>query len=160
MNKRSYRFIFTLVLVAMCAGTAAAAGTTGTTAAAGRSGPDLVTLNFVNADIEGVVKAVGEITGKNFIIDPRVKGTINIISAKPVSRSLVYEVFLSALRLQGYAAVEERGVVKIVPEADAKMHRGSVSGPRDAPRGETVSRRASSTLSMHRRRRCCRSCGR
>ena len=73
--------------------------------------PDLVTLNLVNADIEGVVKAVGEITRKNFVLDPRVKGTINIVSSRPISRALVYDVFLSALRLQGYAAVEDRGVV-------------------------------------------------
>ena len=86
--------------------------------------PDTVTLNFVNADIEGVVKAVSEITGKNFVLDPRVKGTVNIVSARPVSRAQVYEIFLSALRLQGYAAVEERGMVQIVPEADAKLHPG------------------------------------
>src|SRR3954464_11120426 len=83
-----------------------------------------VTINFVNADIEGVVKAVSEITGKNFVLDPRVKGTVNIVSARPIARALVYDVFLSALRLQGFAAVEERGVVQIVPEADAKLHPG------------------------------------
>jgi len=87
-------------------------------------GPDTVTLNFVNADIEGVVKAVSEITGKNFLLDPRVKGTVNIVSARPVARALVYDMFLSALRLQGYAAVEEGGVVQILPEADAKLHSG------------------------------------
>ena len=80
-----------------------------------RSNPDVVTLNFVNAEIEGVVKVVGEITGRNFILDPRVKGTINIVSAKPIPRAFVYDVFLSALRLQGFAAVEDRGLVKIVP---------------------------------------------
>lgn len=100
--------------------------------AAHSTGSDLVTLNFVNADIEGVVKAVGEITGKNFLIDPRVRGTVNIISAKPMPRSLVYEVFLSALRLQGFAAIEDRGVVKILPEADAKLHRTPTFGPQDA----------------------------
>ena len=92
---------------------------------------DTVTLNFVNADIEGVVKAVSEITGKNFVLDPRVKGTVNIVSARPVARALVYEVFLSALRLQGYAAVEDRGVVKIIPEADAKLHQGRTIGPNE-----------------------------
>jgi len=101
----------------------------------GASGRDLVTLNFVNADIEGVVKAVGEITGRNFVIDPRVKGSINIISAQPMARSLVYGVFLSALRLQGFAAVEDGGVVKILPEADAKLHKGEVSDAQDKPRG-------------------------
>jgi general secretion pathway protein D len=97
-------------------------------------GPDTVTINFVNADIEGVVKAVSEITGKNFVLDPRVKGTVNIVSARPIPRALVYDVFLSALRLQGYAAVEDRGVVKIIPEADAKLHQGRSVGPAERAR--------------------------
>jgi len=96
--------------------------------------PDMVTLNFVNADIEGVVKAVGEITGRNFVLDPRVKGSVNIVSARPMARALVYDVFLSALRLQGYAAVEDRGVVKIIPEADAKLHPGRTVGPGERTR--------------------------
>jgi len=112
----------------------------GAGAAARPSGPDEVTLNFVNADIEGVVKAVSEITGKNFVLDPRVKGTINIVSAKPISRALVYEVFLSAMRLQGFTAVEERGRVAIVPEIDAKLHQSQGPGPQDRPRpgGDTI----------------------
>src|SRR6266536_1825073 len=85
-----------------------------------------VTLNFVNADIEAVIKAVAEITGKNFIIDPRVKGQINIISTRPVPRALVYPTLLSALRLQGVAAIETDGIVKIVPEAEAKQQGGPV----------------------------------
>lgn len=90
--------------------------------AARRVEPDVVTLNFVNADIEGVVKVMSEITGKNFVVDPRVKGTITIVSAKPMQRTLVYDVFLSALRMQGFAAVEDREIVNVVPEADAKLH--------------------------------------
>jgi general secretion pathway protein D len=112
----------------------------GAGAAARPSGPDVVTLNFVNADIEGVVKAVSEITGKNFVLDPRVKGTVNIVSAKPMSRALVYQVFLSALRLQGFTAVEERGMVMIVPEIEAKMHRSPTLGPEERPSagGQTI----------------------
>ena len=83
-----------------------------------------VTLNFVNSDIESTIKAVGLISGKNFVIDPRVKGTINIVSATPVQKELVYPILLSSLRLQGFAAVEAPGLVKIVPEADAKQHFG------------------------------------
>ena len=101
---------------------------------------DTVTLNFVNADIESVVKVVSEITGKNFVLDPRVKGVVNIVSARPMARALVYDVFLSALRLQGYAAVEERGMVKIVPEADAKLHPGRTLGPNE--RAGSAGRRA------------------
>lgn len=96
---------------------------------------DAVTLNFVNADIEGVVKVVSDITGKNFLLDPRVKGVINIVSAKPIPRSAVYEVFLSALRLHGYAVIEDRGLVKIVPEADAKLNISPTFGTAERTRG-------------------------
>jgi general secretion pathway protein D len=97
--------------------------------------PDTVTLNLVNADIEGVVKVVSQITGKNFVLDPRVKGTINIVSAKPMPRALVYDVFVAALRLQGFAAIEDHGIVKIVAEADAKLNPGPTYGPADQARG-------------------------
>src|SRR5437763_11524885 len=91
---------------------------------------DTVTLNFVNADIDAVVKAVSEMTGRNFVLDPRVKGAVNIVSARPVPKSLVYPTLLSALRLQGFTAVEGNGIVKIVPEADAKQQGGPVNtGP-------------------------------
>jgi general secretion pathway protein D len=79
-----------------------------------------VTLNFVNADIVSVIKAVGGHTGKNFILDPRVTGTVNIVSDKPVPKDLLYPMLLSVLRTQGYAAVESDGFVKIVPEAEGK----------------------------------------
>lgn len=96
-----------------------------------------VMLNFVNADIESTVKAVGLITGKNFVIDPRVKGTINIVSASPVPKELVYPILLSSLRLQGYSVIETLGANKVIPEADAKQNysltvdkNGNVSGDR------------------------------
>lgn len=109
-------------------------GTVAANVARRSADPDAVTLNFVNADIEGVVKAVSEITGKNFVLDSRVKGTISIVSARPMSRTLVYEVFLSALRLQGYAAIDDRGIVKIVPESDAKLQSSPTLGPQDRSR--------------------------
>jgi general secretion pathway protein D len=91
-----------------------------------RAADDMVTLNFVNADIDAVVKAVAEMTGRNFILDPKVKGVVNIVSARPVPRSLVYPTLLSALRLQGFAAIEGDGITKIVPEADAKQQGSAV----------------------------------
>jgi general secretion pathway protein D len=97
----------------------------GLVAAAGPA-DEPVTLNFVNADIDAVVRAIAEITGRNFVVDPKVKGTINIVSARPVPRSLVYPTLLSALRMQGFTAVEGEGVVKIVPEPDAKQQGGAV----------------------------------
>ena len=81
---------------------------------------DKVFLNFVDADIESVIKAIGQIANKNFLIDPRVKGTININTTKPLPPAMTYQILLSALRVQGFAAVEENGVISIVPEVDAK----------------------------------------
>ena len=91
-----------------------------------RAADEPVTLNFTNADIDAVVKAVAEITGKSFIVDPRVKGTVTIVSARPIPRTLVYPTLLSALRMQGITAIEGDSVVRIVPEADAKLQGGPV----------------------------------
>jgi general secretion pathway protein D len=102
-----------------------------------RAQDEPVTLNFVNADIEAVAAAVGKMTNRNFLIDPRVRGTINIVSARPVPSSAVYGIFLSALRLQGFTAVESGNVTKILPEADAKVHGGAVA-PRGAASGDRL----------------------
>ncbi|WP_269530764.1 type II secretion system secretin GspD [Chitinimonas sp. BJYL2] len=99
---------------------------------------DKVMLNFVNSDIESTVKAVGLITGKNFVLDPRVKGTVNIVSASPVRQKDVYEILLAALRLQGFAVVEVAGAVRIVPEADAKQSYGLTLGPKLNASGERI----------------------
>src|SRR4051794_40957937 len=63
------------------------------------------TLNFVGADIESVIKAIGHYTNRTFIIDPRVKGTINLVSEKPVTKAQAFNLLTSALRLQGYTVV-------------------------------------------------------
>ncbi|WP_231879990.1 type II secretion system secretin GspD [Collimonas pratensis] len=78
-------------------------------------------MNFVGADIESVIKAVGQYTNTTFIVDPRVKGTINLVSEKPVSKTQAFDLLASTLRLQGYAVVRGDGFVKVVPEADAKL---------------------------------------
>jgi general secretion pathway protein D len=121
MTLRGNWFRTALLCVALLAGTGRAWA----------ADTELVTLNFVNADIESVVKVVSEITGKNFVLDPRVKGTVNIVSSKPVARTLIYDIFLAALRVHGYAAIEDRGMVKIVPEMDAKLHPSPTRGPQD-----------------------------
>jgi general secretion pathway protein D len=83
---------------------------------------DKVVLNFEDADIQTVIKAISKLSGKNFVIDPRVKGKVNIVSEKPVSKAESYKVLEGALRMQGYATVEADGVIKVLPEADAKTH--------------------------------------
>ena len=82
-------------------------------------------MNFVGADIESVIKAVGQYTNTTFIIDPRVKGTINLVSEKALSKSQAFDLLASTLRLQGYAVVRGDGFVKVVPEADAKLQLAS-----------------------------------
>uniref|UniRef100_UPI00406C4D3B type II secretion system secretin GspD n=1 Tax=Rhodoferax sp. GW822-FHT02A01 TaxID=3141537 RepID=UPI00406C4D3B len=86
-----------------------------------------VTLNFVNAEIESVARAMSSMTGRQVVLDPRVKGTINLSSDKPVSPAAAYNQFLAALRLQGFTVVESAGLDKVVPEADAKLQSGAVN---------------------------------
>jgi len=81
-------------------------------------------LNFVGADIDSVIKAIGHYTNVNFIIDPRVKGTINLVSEKPLTKAQAFSLLTSALRMQGYAVVMGDGYAKVVPEADAKLQPG------------------------------------
>jgi len=82
---------------------------------------DQAALNFVGADIESVIKAVGHYTGMTFIIDPRVKGTLTLVSEKSISKSQAFSLLTSALRLQGYAVVTGDGYAKVVQEAEAKL---------------------------------------
>ncbi len=100
-----------------------------------------VTLNFAGADIEAVARTLATITGRNVVVDPRVKGQINLVTERPVSPLAAFEQFLAALRLQGYTVVESAGLYKIVPEADAKLQGGSVSVAREgrsAPAGGQI----------------------
>jgi general secretion pathway protein D len=82
------------------------------------------TLNFVGTDIESVIKAIGQYTNKTFIIDPRVKGTLNLVTEKPVDKEHAYQLLIAQLRLQGYAVVAADGFIKVMPEADAKLQVG------------------------------------
>ncbi len=85
-----------------------------------------ITLNFVNAEIESVARTLATLSNRNLVVDPRVKGTINLSTELPVSANEAWNQFLAALRLQGFAMVETKGLYKIVPEADAKLQGGNV----------------------------------
>jgi general secretion pathway protein D len=97
-----------------------------TAAKAARPG-ELVTLNFSNADIDAVARTFATITGRNVVVDPRVKGTLTLVTDKPVSRAAAMGQFVAALRLQGYTLVEADGLYKVVPEADAKLQSAGVT---------------------------------
>ncbi|MFZ5524477.1 MAG: type II secretion system secretin GspD [Pseudomonadota bacterium] len=90
------------------------------------TGPDRGTLNFVDADIESVIAAIGDYTKISFIIDPRVKGTVTLVSEKPLTKAQAFQLLTSVLRLRGYAVVTANGYTKVVPEADAKLQAGPI----------------------------------
>jgi len=85
-----------------------------------------VTLNFINAEIDGVARAMAAILNKQILVDPRVKGTVTLYSDQPMTPSAAYKQFLAALRGQGFSMVEVSGLLKIVPEAEAKLQTGTV----------------------------------
>ncbi len=100
-----------------------------------------VYLNFVNVEIEQAVRAIGQFTGRQFVIDPRVKGTLTLVTERPVSRQQAYEQLLSALRLQGFTIVEgpPGGVSRVLPEPDAKLQGSRVIAPEQSPpRGDQI----------------------
>ncbi len=98
-----------------------------------------ITLNFVAADIEAVARTMGVITGRTMVVDPRVKGTINLSSERPISPAAAYNQFLAALRLQGFTVVESSGIAKVVPEAEGKLQGGPVTiGPAGGAGGNQI----------------------
>jgi general secretion pathway protein D len=78
-------------------------------------------INLKNADIREFVTQVSAITDKSFIIDPRVKGNVTVVSNTAMGREAVYELFLSVLQVHGFAAVSANGVTKIVQTVLAKQ---------------------------------------
>ena len=89
--------------------------------ACGTADADSMTLNLKDADISAFIGTVSKITGKNFIVDPRVKGKITVISSHPMNEKQIYQVFLSVLEVHGFAAVPSGSVIKIIPMANARQ---------------------------------------
>mgnify|MGYP002278021318 CR=1 FL=1 len=99
---------------------------------------DLITLNFQNADIRALIATVSQLTGKNFIIDPRVKGKVTLISGDKLNINQVYNVFLSVLSVHNFAAVDTGdGVTKIVPVSIVKQSPTPTSFTLPPPLGDT-----------------------
>ena len=103
------------------------------------AGQNTSTLNFVDADIESVIAAVGDYTNTTFIIDPRVKGTVTLVSEKPLTKAQAFQLLTSVLRLRGYTVVTGDGYTKVVPEADAKLQASPLqSGKAGKVRGDQI----------------------
>lgn len=121
MKKQSLSTFPSPALRRIAAGVLLCCAVAGAPAPALAAPEDSAALNFVGADIESVIKAVGHYTGMTFIIDPRVKGTLTVVSEKSVTKAQAFGLLTSALRLQGYAVVTGDGYAKVVPEAEAKL---------------------------------------
>ena len=87
-----------------------------------------ITLNLKDADINTLIATVSDVTGKNFIVDARVKGKVTVISASPMGADGLYETFLAVLAVNGFAAIPAGDTIKIVPEANARFEGGSRLG--------------------------------
>ncbi len=112
--------------------------TSKTTAPGALKSTTKVTLNFVNADIEAVSRAMAAMIERQIIIDPRVKGTITVYSETPLTVREGYLNYLAALRGLGFTVVENAGLLKVVPEADAKLQAGTVVVGEGSYRGDQI----------------------
>ncbi|MDZ7938235.1 MAG: type II secretion system secretin GspD [Rhodoferax sp.] len=112
------------------------AGSTFLTQSAAQTTPakrgEPITLNFNNADIEAVARTMATLTGRNVVVDPRVKGNLTLVSDSPMSPARAYNHFLAVLRTMGFTVVQAEGIDKVVPEADAKIIGGNVSSTESA----------------------------
>lgn len=100
-----------------------------------------ITFNLKDAEIATVIGTIAEITGKNFIVDQRVKAKVTVISSRPMNKDEAYQVFLSILEVHGFAAVPSNNVIKIIPDVNAKQSTTPVATADRPGRGdETVTR--------------------
>ena len=97
---------------------------------------DSFTLNLKNADITTLIATVSEVTGRNFVVDPRVQGNVTVLSNQPMTPAELYETFLSVLEVHGYSAVRSGEVTKIIPQIQAKQDGGF--GRTSAPTSEDI----------------------
>ncbi len=116
----NYRFAAASLVLAVLLGTTPAL-------VQAQRGAEPITLNFVNADIDAVARTMAAITGRNIVVDPRVKGTITLSTDRPVPPAAAFNQFVATLRLSGFAVVDAGGLLKVVPEAEAKLQSGAVS---------------------------------
>jgi general secretion pathway protein D len=100
--------------------------------------PATVTLSFNNADIESVASVVAKTTGQTILVDPQVKGTITLISNKPVTKAKALDSFSTALRTSGFALVETNGIYRVVTQADAKLVSTSVTTGKGKQEGDQI----------------------
>src|SRR6202165_5861978 len=121
-----------VLLISMSLAAAAAPPTRSTA-----DGPT-ITPNYKDADLSQIIQAVSEVTGKNFIIDPRVNAKVTMLSATPMSPAAFYEAFLAVLQVYGYVAVPAGKVIKIIPNTDARRRPSNDLPDRVSPTSDEI----------------------
>jgi len=97
-----------------------------------------VTLNFRQTEISDIISVISEVTGKTFVVDPRVKGKVTVVSNEPMDSVRVYEVFLSILSVHGFTAIPSGAVIKVIPENLAKSQNSPVLLPGESVEGDML----------------------
>ena len=115
------KFAATTVAALVAIAAFAAGGPNGFPANSPAAGGATITPNYKDADLGQIIQAVSEVTGKNFIVDPRVNAKVTMLSSTPMSPAAFYEAFLSVLQVYGYVAVPAGKVIKIMPNTDARQ---------------------------------------
>ncbi|MEP5766417.1 MAG: type II secretion system secretin GspD [Halieaceae bacterium] len=96
------------------------------------------TVNLKETDIQELIKFVAEATDTTIVVDPKVKGTVRVISSKPVSSTELYDLFLSILDVHGYTAVRSGNVVRVIQSKDARSSPVRVETEQLVPNDEYV----------------------
>ena len=113
--------MMTVLIAALWLLAAPFAGAQGAAQPAPPAAGDQITLNFQDVDIRALINTVSEVTGRNFIVDPRVKGKVTLVSGGPLDADQIYNVFLSVLEVHSFSAVPSGTVIKIVPSNIVKQ---------------------------------------
>lgn len=100
---------------------------------------ETITLNLRDADILEVIGMVSEVTGRNFVVDPRVRARVTVVSARPLTPDALYQTFLSVLQVHQFAAVPTGDTIKIIPSMETR-HSSGVEPPRPTGEEDIVTR--------------------
>ena len=138
INRLMRTLLYSLLLAGACSLSAAATDYPGIDIKPVEGNSKAITLNLNNADIQAFISAMAELTGKNFVIDPRVKGQVTVVSSAPTDPESLYEVFLSVLKVNGFAAVPSGKVIKIVPDLNARQEGSSEVVGNNPQRSERI----------------------
>ena len=139
MSSKHNRLLFILLSALLASSTPSLAQTNKPSTTASPKKEDAnISLSFVNADIDSVVKAVAKATGQTILVDPKVKGSINLVTEQPLTKAKTMDALSTALRLQGFAIVETSGTWRVLTEADARLQGTTINTGKTKLEGDQI----------------------